>query len=97
MDACACVIADLTAWWPLLLPGGVIAGHDYVLDGFHRGGEPFRSFGSKDEIGPEAIEFGVRKAVREFVDTLRTIEVHRSVHVTDEKEDDGWQSWMLIK
>lgn len=44
------VAEDLRAWWPKVRPGGVLAGHDFVLDGFY----------------PRAGTFGVMRAVLEF-------------------------------
>ena len=46
------IAADLVAWWPLVAPGGMFAGHDYlnatVADGY-------------------PADFGVKQAVDEFV------------------------------
>lgn len=45
---------DLQAWYPKLISGGVIAGHDYLMDGNWTG--DYGIFG----------DFGVTKAVKEF-------------------------------
>lgn len=47
------VVADLVSWWPLVKPGGMFAGHDY-LNGTMADGYP--------------AEFGVKQAVDEFAD-----------------------------
>jgi hypothetical protein len=47
------VVADLVSWWPLVKPGGMFAGHDY-LNGDMAHGLP--------------ADFGVKAAVDEFVE-----------------------------
>lgn len=44
------VKADIDAWWPKIKAGGVLAGHDWVFDGYY----------------PTAGKFGVMRAVTEF-------------------------------
>lgn len=46
------VVADIAAWWPLVKPGGILSGHDYL-------------FGTVEQGYPA--NFGVKPAVDEFV------------------------------
>jgi hypothetical protein len=47
------ISADLEAWYPIVKPGGVFSGHDY-LDG------------DPDPGGPHSGDYGVKQAVTEF-------------------------------
>lgn len=79
------VKADIATWRKLIKPGGIIAGHDWVVDGFHVPDHPFEAH----EVSPGgmACPFGVRKAVKEaFGD---------NVSVTSPQTDGGWQSWAV--
>jgi len=82
------VKADIAAWWPLIKSGGILAGHDWVSDGWHRNGEPFTAHEAPLSDGP-CWQYGVRRAVAE--------EFLGPDSVTDETEDSGWQSWLVRK
>lgn len=90
------VTADLQAWWPLVKPGGIIAGHDWILDGWHMNEQPFRSYPTKEELpqGANCGPFYVRKAVADFFGPLSLLE---SMAVTAPETDLGWQSWLIRK
>lgn len=91
------VLDDIKAWLPKVKTGGVLAGHDFVPDGWHRNGDPVTGYATAEEAkiahghcGP----FFVIKAVAEaFGDGAPDA---RQVFVTDPSEDDGWRSWMVI-
>lgn len=99
------VMADLEAWWPLVKPGGIIAGHDWVLDGWHAD-DAYRAFATREEAiasGPQgytAGPFGVRQAVSEFFSegpVDGTVRHNPVTAVTDPQQDGGWQSWLVVK
>lgn len=87
----ASVKADLEAWFPLVKPGGVMAGHDYILDGWHADDDPFTAFPTPFE-NIKMSDFGVRRAVDEFFAAkgLR-------VYLTSPGTDGGYQSWLVQK
>lgn len=58
------VVADISAWYPRVRHGGVLAGHDY-LDGLAKDGFP--------------ADFGVKSAVDEFV-ARETLDLHVTTH-----------------
>lgn len=89
------VKSDIEAWWKHLKPGGILAGHDWVLDGWHIDGQPFIAHETRpQEHGCH--EYGVRRAVAELQEPggiLHGLEMH----VTPPEADDGWQSFLFIK
>lgn len=86
---------DIMAWWPLVRSGGILAGHDYVTDGWHVHGEPTVSH-TEDEardlekLGYKLSPFYVRRAVNEFFTA-------ESIHLTSPAHDSGWLSWFVVK
>lgn len=83
------VRADISAWWPIVRRGGVLAGHDYVIDGTHENDRPFDVV---PDGTPGAHLFGVRRAVNEFA-AKEGLELSLTASGTDE----GWQSWLVVK
>lgn len=83
------VLDDIDAYWPLVKPGGILAGHDWVVDGWHYNGQPFEAHPARpanNQCGP----FAVRKAVAERFPA-------ECVSVTAPETDLGWQSWLVRK
>lgn len=92
------VLADIEAWWPLVRSGGVLAGHDYVPDGWHRNGDAITAYASAEEagVGPgHCGPFGVVRAVTEVFGPGGVRE--HKVHLTSPETDDGWRSWLVVK
>lgn len=81
------VKADINSWWPHVRSGGILAGHDFIVDGWHLDDEPkqlaFEGHGTL---------FGVSKAVHEF-----TAELRLPLYVTSPETDAGYQSWLVVK
>lgn len=81
---------DIEAWYPLIRSGGILAGHDWVVDGWHRHGQPYdavpEALGAETGPGP----FYVRKAVNERFKP-------EEISVTDPETDMGWQSFLVVK
>lgn len=90
---------DIAAWWPLVKSGGVVAGHDYVSDGWHRNEDPINAYDSPEEAGVQRGHCGpfyVIKAVQDcFGPGGKYGEL--KVYLTDESTDRGWRSWLVIK
>lgn len=92
------IIEELHLWWPLIKPGGIIAGHDWIIDGWHLNEQPFTTYETKAQLpknshgqcGP----FFVRKAVKDFFTPLG---LHDKLAVTSPETDLGWQSWLIQK
>ena len=92
------VIADIEAWWPLVKEGGILSGHDFVSDGWHRNGDPHNAYATKEEAGVgvgQCGPFGVIKAVQELFGAGGKYE--RQVYLTDAQHDQGWRSWLVVK
>lgn len=81
------VLVDIDAWWPLVKPGGIIAGHDWVVDGWHMPDVPLVASDTRTDEGEW---FGVRKA------TLERFGIEQ-LHVTSPNADGGWLSWLVRK
>jgi cephalosporin hydroxylase len=87
------VLADIRAWWPLVKSGGILAGHDYVPDGWHKNEEPHIAYATEAEVGAAHCgDFGVVRAVTEFFGALDI-----SPELTDVDSDGGWRSWLVVK
>lgn len=93
------VTADLEAWWPLVKPGGIIAGHDWIPDGWRFYGDSANTVRCNEEraTAPDGTSKNmwpcfVRKAVNDFfADRLQ------QVMKTSDNNDGGWSSWWLRK
>lgn len=86
---------EIAAWWPLVKSGGVLCGHDWISDGWHRNGDPYTAYKTEQEAAGDVGhcgEFGVRKAVAEFCTGP-----FPALCVTSPNLDDGWQSWLIVK
>jgi hypothetical protein len=87
------VETDIAAWWPLVRPGGILAGHDYVPDGWHRNDDPEHAFATEAGAGVgNCGPFGVVGAVQAFVGAWDL-----PLYLTSPTEDGGWRSWMTVK
>lgn len=84
------VLNDIDAWYPLIRSGGILAGHDWVVDGWHRHGQPYEAVPAQlgAETGPGP--FYVRRAVLERFK-------HEQLSITDPETDMGWQSFLTVK
>lgn len=61
------VCRDLEAWWPLVKPGGIFAGHDYIdARGATGTGRPIAVQGDIPPDKLRKLDFGVRSAVDAF-------------------------------
>lgn len=83
---------DVEALWPLLNPGGIMAGHDYVANGYVVHDQPHRGYATKEEalaVGP-CTPFYVKKVVDELFHTSM-------ISLTSPDADGGWRSWCVRK
>lgn len=83
---------DVLAFWPLLRPGGIMAGHDYVPSGYVVHDQPHKSYATEAEalaVGP-CTPFYVQKVVDELFPA-------EFVSLTSADSDGGWRSWMVRK
>ncbi len=92
------VVQDIGIWWMLVKSGGVIAGHDYVPDGWHRNGDAVTGYPTPEEAGVERGHCGpfeVIKAVQEFFGPNGHTPLE--LYLSDADTDLGWRSWMVVK
>jgi len=90
------VARDIAIAWPLIKPGGVLAGHDYIADGWHRNGDPYTAYTTEAEAQLERGHcgpFGVMRAVNEFVTLTKLAPPLTTLGTTD----GGWRSWLVQK
>lgn len=83
------VLEDLQRWWPLLKPGGILAGHDYVdqMDGPSQSNQDWTiNFdGTKDESGRV-----VKGAVDDFAN-------RHGLQLTISYRESSWNTWATRK
>ncbi len=83
------VLQDLHAWYPLLRPGGVLAGHDYVTqnDGPHRTGQDWTTNydGTRDLSG---------RVVKGAVDDFARL---HGLQITVSYREAAWNTWATRK
>jgi len=83
------VLQDLNDWYPMLKPGGIIAGHDYVTnnDGPRQQGQDWSvNFdGTKDPAG---------RAVKGAVDDFAA---KHGLHISVSYREGGWNTWAARK
>jgi hypothetical protein len=92
------VVQDIGLWWPLIKSGGILAGHDYVPDGWHRNGDAINGYPTAEEAGVDRGHCGpfeVVKAVQDFFGPNGREPL--DLYITSADTDDGWRSWMVIK
>ncbi len=92
------VLDDIKAWWPKVKEGGVLAGHDFVPDGWHRNGDAVTGYPTAEEAKVQVGHCGpffVVKSVGEFFGAEGI--APRDVFVTSPDRDDGWCSWLVVK
>jgi hypothetical protein len=88
------VAHDLKAWWPLVKPGGVFAGHDYInAYGKPGTGAPVPITGAVDPEQLHELDFAVQYAVNEFCSRHQMID---RLNVTLEEKKD-YRSWWIHK
>jgi hypothetical protein len=83
---------DIEAFWPLIVPGGILAGHDYVPNGYVVHDQPHKGYATEKEalaIGP-CTPFYVKKVVDELFPA-------EMVSLTLPDADGAWRSWMVRK
>ncbi len=85
--------ADIAAWWPIIKSGGILAGHDYVADGWHVRNEPHKAYATKAEAlkhGEGVAEFGVMRAVNEAFGA-------KVISLSAPGADNDFRTWALVK
>lgn len=87
------VVEELEVFWPLVKPGGILAGHDYQpINGWIVDERPFEAYETEAEAlknGHHCGPFHVKRAVDEFFGNMTSI--------TSPDEDRGWMSWAVRK
>ncbi|MCC6809954.1 MAG: class I SAM-dependent methyltransferase [Deltaproteobacteria bacterium] len=94
------VTADLKAWWPLVKPGGIIAGHDWIPDGWRCYGDgPEVAYASKENLPRAGWPCYVQGAVRDFFGSADRIPPGRfsGLNYMSPEADGGWPSWWVKK
>lgn len=78
---------DLEAWWPLLKPGGLFAGHDFIKDGLNANG----LFGVQKAV----TEFVI--ANKKEVMSISDKGYHGGRSSAKQGIDGGWTTWYFFK
>lgn len=78
---------DLEAWWPLLKPGGLFAGHDFVRDGMKSNGL----------FGVQKAVFEFVTANGKEVMSISDKALHGGRSSSKQSIDAGWTTWYFFK
>lgn len=89
------VSEDLRAWWPLVRSGGILAGHDWIPDGWRRYGDGPDAASSTPSAISESWPCFVRAAVYNFFGGLPGY--FGGLNYTSRECDGGWRSWYTVK
>jgi len=86
-DYCG-VLEDLETWWPLLKPGGIMAGHSYenAVDVLRQGGEDW----SRCADGQTVHQGAVQAAVNDFF-------IQQGLQLVVTYRERAWNSWLVRK
>ncbi len=78
---------EIEVFWPLIKPGGILAGHDYQPNGWIQNGYPNVAYDTQAEI-TEGGPFYVKKVVDETFPA-------NMISLTSQETDGGWRSWCV--